>query len=494
MLPLLFSLPTDVIRDQITPFIDLLSLVKLDSATLSKQHRSNLLSYVLRDTLLPSNFILYERCLFQWLIERGIQLIQVDFPPESQPVDIEHATPVLGRAVEINLARCNSLTNECVQRLMKHINPGLWCIVLDGCSWVTDETLQIVSDLHGNSLALIFLCGCPLVTDAGVAASMLKCDSIEDVKWDNSDQIGTLAMAALANHHIVTLSFMDCPRITEDSFIQFLQGNRNALETLTLKNEQLTDRSLLAIAEHCDALQSIDISENDAFTDVGQAAIIKSCQCLTYLRTDQPGSTLAVLEHLGAQISPELTELFLGSAPLLSDAHIAAITARASKLQSLRFGESGLITDRSLQSIAVNLPNVTNVSIQICSEVGFAGVEALVRGCPNLVTLQLGMLPKVCDKCLDVISTHCKDLIEFSVTDNDLITDKGVRNLAKKCTQLVYVDFDFTKVTNLAVEYLIHSCPKLQTVALGGRGAVSQSLQNLADKRKINLLLSEPDE
>jgi len=492
MLSLLFSLPADLIRGQIAPFFDLLSMVKLDSATLSKVHRNTLLRCVLNGaTILEC--IQYEKEQFSWFILRGCRVVEVLFPAESEPEDIDHAIPVLCVADTVDLTDCFNLTNACVQRLVTNIEPGLRVLTLTNCFWLDDKTLQVIADVHGNSIVTFELRRCRLVSDAGAAYYISKCLNIEDVRWDLCDQIGTLAMAAMAEHLCTTLDNLhitSCPAVTEDSLLEFLQGNEDVLMTLTFHNNgELTDRTLLAIAEHCPSLEELQILDCKHFSDTGYSAVIKSCQCLTTLRLEFTGATTALFDLLGSDLSPDLDCLYLCGCPLLTDDHVAAITARASELRHITLSESDCVTDLSLQSIAANLPDLTHVSIQMCKNVAYPGVEALVRGCPSLVSVNLSMCPKICDACLDVVATHCEDLRFFTATDNKGITDAGVRSFT--CANLEEVDFGYSTVTDSAVKHLIHNNPQLHTVRLEGRGAVSVSLQKLADRRKIALLLSD---
>lgn len=52
MVSLIVNIPADVLCDRVTPFFDLKSLVRLDSALLSRKHRTNMLDKVLRDATL----------------------------------------------------------------------------------------------------------------------------------------------------------------------------------------------------------------------------------------------------------------------------------------------------------------------------------------------------------------------------------------------------------------------------------------------------------
>lgn len=492
MISLLLSIPVDIIRDRIAPFIDVLSLCMLDTATLSKEYRPHVLSSILHNVLLADAEIRYDKNMTKWLLKRGICVQSIVFPEDSEPSDLELATPVLALATVIHLIDCVKLTNESVQLLLQKCG-SLDSLVLAGCTWLKDDTLRTVAKHHTGLLEYI-LGDCPLITDAGTAHVLNKCPEIGEVQWDNCENVGKQAMAALANHAIVSLFISNCPGITDASLVKFFQHNKNKMDSAIIsENEQLTDKSLLAMAQHCTNILDLNVSECASFGDAGLCAVIESCQRLTALRADDCNISAVVLDKLSTHVSPHLETLWLMPCATLTEQHVSALVARSPRLTELRFSSCEGVSNRALQSIGANCAALQALSLELCANVSLQGIRSLVLGCPELVELHLLMCTGVCDHCLLEIAVHCKNLRHLRVVDNGNITDSGVRALALHCRQLEQVCFSYTAITDVAVEHLIECCPGLLSVVLQGRQAVAQSLVKLCERRNVTLTLADKD-
>lgn len=488
MIELFVSIPKDVIREKIFPFFDALALVRLDTATLSREHRPSLLSHVLDDSILKGETT-YSKDMVVWLAKRNIHVQHIAFPRQSTPEDIEIATPALSVADSIDITDCTLLTNECVQAMIVK-SGSLEGIVLDGCGWLNDETLRVIAE-QNFYLGKCHLSNCTQVTDAGVAHLLDKC-MITELQLEGCEQAGPLTMGAMYDIPMDSLNIARCARIADADVVSFLQKNKDCLLEFVLSdNDQLTDLTLLAIAEHCPTLRELDISYCAGWTDKGLCAVIESCQKLLTFKLDGCDPSPVVLDRLCTRVNPELSTLCLDSCEALTQHHVEALVSRCTKLWDLKLGSSNGVNDRALQCMGENLSGLACITLDSCSNVRLTGIQALVRGCPKLEEIHLFMCPLVCDQCLIEIATHSKGLCWLSVTDNYNLSDKGVYALAQLCATLVRIKFDYTSISDAAIDHLIQCCPLITIVELQGRNVVSESLQRLVKQRGIHIFLEE---
>jgi len=492
MLSLLLSFPEDVIRNSVSSFLDIVTLCKLDSATLSAMHRSNMLRLLLQDVVVTEKDIWYDKSMIEWLRKRGINLQRIRFPRNCDPSDIARIVPVLSKVERIDLTDCVNLTSESVIHMLQECKSAtLESVVLQGCPWVEDETLKILADLHGKSIHEFVISDCPLVTDDGAAYFLSTCSAIFVIKWENCESIGAHTMAALNRQFIVaTLSITNCPSIPDWSLVWFLQNcNGKQLWYIVLAQlEQITDQSLLAVAQHCLNLRDFHVTECDEVTDIGVCAVIEACQQLSLLRVVACDVSALVMETLSRHASPHLVELLTNS-PGLTEKQAQALATRCTRLQELQIYNAESLTDRALQRFGENMHSLKKLTIGQCPDFTCSGVQALVQGCPHLEELHFFRCPYVCDECLRHIAVNCGNLCQLHVTHNSLITDAGISLIAERCKYLQFIGLDATLITEVAVQQLVVACPELQIVSLDDGTALSPELVQLANSRGIAIML-----
>lgn len=485
MIDLLVLIPREVIRDKIFPFYDVLSLVRLDSATLSQEHRPNMLCHVLHDSVVAGDTT-YNRGMAVWLAKRNIHVQNIQFPKETEPEDLEIATPVMSVADSINLSFCAKLTNECVKTMISE-SGSLKSIALEECKWLEDDTLLAIAQ-HSYALEQCLLSNCPLVTDAGLACFINKC-TVVDLQLLNCRQVGELSMSALVDNCISSLNISMCPLVTDADVVRFVQSSDDLLCDFILSdNDQLTDLSLLAIAEHCPTLRSLDVSHNSRWTDTGLCRVIEACQLYAF-RADGCELSPTMLERLCTRVNPDLSTLCIDPCAALTEQLLEALVTRCTLMWDLKLSHTDGVNDRTLRCMGENLPSLACITLDSCPNVRLEGLRALVRGCPNLEEIHLLACPLVCDQCLIEIAEHSKGLCWLSLTDNANVTDSGVRALAQLSGTLMRMKLINTSITDDAIEYLVKCCPLITMLELEGRNVVSPSLQRLAEQRGIHMWL-----
>lgn len=492
---LFLSILEDVVRDRVSPFLDLLSLVRLDSALLVKEHRPNVLRNFLRNATLTDE-VCYNFAQTEWLIMRGVHVTILRFPPDAVPSDVVFATSILSEALFVDMDNCTNFTNESVQYLLRHCESkslrGLGC---EGCEWLSDETLKVLADHHGHSLNQFFLSECSSVTDAGAAYVLSHSPGICDVQWEGCEQVGVLAMAALVNHSVETFFAVNCPAIPEGCIIAFLERNSDFLRSVALgQNQHLGDATLLTLARHCPSLETLNINECEGFGNFGLCAVVQSCQKLTELSMDDVNISTVVLECMCTHLSPVLTSLCMAGCAEFGPEHLPAIVQRTPMLREIALGRSAGLNDHALKGIGAHCSNLVSVTIQECDEITFPGIKALTKNNPNLMELNFSMCPNVCDRSLTAIAKFCPVLRQLNVAGNPTITDQGTSAIAKYSAKLESINLGYTYITEKGLVRVMKACRALHTVEFHGRVRVeglSEVLMNYAARRKITLVTED---
>lgn len=116
MLKILLSISRDVVISQIVPFLDLISLTKLDTATMSHEHRSDALVHIFTDVTMSGDEVCtYCKEMINWLSCRKVCISKIRFPRNITDVDLAFSAPAIANAKYIDLTGCNDVTNGGVQ-------------------------------------------------------------------------------------------------------------------------------------------------------------------------------------------------------------------------------------------------------------------------------------------------------------------------------------------------------------------------------------------
>lgn len=163
------------------------------------------------------------------------------------------------------------------------------------CLRLTDAALQVVGELHAQSLQRINFSYCRQISDDGVTALVQHCSRLQSVKLKGCPAVTTSVVIAIAE---------SCPEL--DTLL--VGGARN-----------LTDDALRALADHCPRLSTLDISRSNPFglgrggvSNAGLVYLAASCSVLKHLILAGQGRlSHSVLGSL-ASSCPELTTLDIG--------------------------------------------------------------------------------------------------------------------------------------------------------------------------------------
>ncbi|KAI8368427.1 hypothetical protein EDC96DRAFT_574280 [Choanephora cucurbitarum] len=158
---------------------------------------------------------------------------------------------LLPNLVYLNLSACTSLTDAALLAFFEH-HPHPTCLThltLSSCARLTDASVRTIS-LYATHLTHLALSGCVLLSDHGLSFLCLRLQLVY-LDLEDIQQITGLTLTSIGNHQrqLEHLCLSNCIQLSDDDLIQLLVRS-SRLSHLELDNCPITDRTVLAIANH----------------------------------------------------------------------------------------------------------------------------------------------------------------------------------------------------------------------------------------------------
>ncbi|RWS15146.1 F-box/LRR-repeat protein 14-like protein [Dinothrombium tinctorium] len=307
----------------------------------------------------------------------------------------------------------------------------------------------------------------------------------------------SLREVTLGVPNLERLTLTGCYNLTDEKLIFAFSEDNYSLTELNLSMcKQITDRSILKIAQHLKFLQSLDLGGCSNITNsllttvrlqlkklkrlnlrscrnITDSGIAKLCgqtlsNCVdsTHCINEEPNK---VLEYLGLQDCQKLT-----------DEALRYISVGFSNMKSINLSFCSGITDVGLKHLST-ISQLNELNLRSCVNITDAGIKYLSDAGLKLRSLDISFCDKIGDQSLSYISQglcylHSLSLNSCSITDdglmkiaqtlNDLsmlnigqcnrITDKGLNAIAESCRSLRTIDiYGCTRITNIDVHTML---------------------------------------
>ncbi|XP_015270539.1 PREDICTED: F-box/LRR-repeat protein 13 [Gekko japonicus] len=256
-------------------------------------------------------------------------------------------------------------------------------IKIEGSNRITDLSFKMMSK-HWPCLDRICMTDCQKITDTGLKL-----------------------IAPLAN--IAVLNLSDCMRISDAGLKSFVEGFAGSkIRELTLANcSNITDGSLIKIAQRCASLVYLNL---------------RSCQAVT----DNGIEVLAML--------PSLTHINV-SGIVISDQTLEAL-GRNGKIKEITISECKSISDAGIKRFCMDVKHLDYMDFSFCRQLSNQSIKHLSFNCHKLTSLSMVGCPRVTDIGLQYLGAVCTYLHYLDISGCVNITDKALKSLWKSCLQL----------------------------------------------------------
>ena len=252
---------------------------------------------------------------------------------------------------------------------------------------------------------------------------------------------------------------VSCPRLSVVDFTCRLDATALSLN--------LTDIGLIAIAELCPLLKSIDVRQG-CFTDAALAALTENCPKLTSLIVGGFGGGIsnAGVRTIVQQYGSQLTSIHFENCTNLGDDAIIAIPKHCPRLIAVGFPDSAM-TGAGMVALAQHYPRLTSVDFHGCYELTDADMVTFVQHCPLLTRVDISDCAQLTDRAVVTLAEKCKQLALVNAIGCTWLADNTLIALGKHCPLLTTVDFtECSLVTDSGVIALAEGCTLLTSVGV----------------------------
>lgn len=368
-------------------------------------------------------------------------LIARHFGRNVQDLDVSDSAVVdvnwfktLGAAIDcpaitsLTAARCSGITDKAIEIFARKKGPVLRALYLPGCKDVSDDGIDFVAK-HCKGLRSIDLSGCPRVRERAVFA-LSNLTGLQDVALDDCVEVSDDALRQLfiSVTQLKSLSIRGCASVTEEG-LRFMHEMPVPWGTRKHRN--------------CTFLHTFRIGRNSYISDEFMMVLTVMCPNLRVLEVT--GCRLVGGDQAMGKIGGllKLQELILEALPRVSDQGIREFFCDLPRraLKKLSLAGCTKVTDVSLKCVAKNGRNLRELHLDRNVSVTDHGFGYLSKGlAPNLRILQ---------------ATHL-----------GMVSDNGVRLLARKCLQLTDIDLSHCLRITPACLPALRRLRKLDTLGL----------------------------
>ncbi|KAI9319484.1 hypothetical protein BX666DRAFT_2094067 [Dichotomocladium elegans] len=357
----------------------------------------------------------------------------------SQPSDLHHCAVTCkswsAHALELlwykpNFFRSNAWTS--FSNVLRDTQPSLYPYTLYLrrinlsmlASQVSDSDLATLSACE--RLERITLAGCSLLTDQGILAFLGK----------------------QPRRHLVSIDLSDVTNVSDVSIkrIALICPNLQGLNLCMCKDglrqfENVTDDSVVMLAERCTNLRRIKLNNCVKVTDISAIMLADRCPALLeidLMNCDITNESLYVIFNK----SRELRELRLNNCTNLNDlafidsslARIPPSSITASpyydQLRILDLTSVFSLTDDAVRLIVSVAPKIRNLILNKCHSITDESVLAICDLGRYLHFLHLGHCTQLTDYSITQLARHCTRIRYLDLANCALLTDQSVGELA----------------------------------------------------------------
>lgn len=204
---------------------------------------------------------------------------------------------------------------------------------------------------------------------------VVNCDLL-DFEDDEAD----VDLGAVVEREVLAITRLElCSTRIGDHHVISLLRRSPGLRTLDLANASITDETLLALAKHCPALDSLRLQMVPDISSRGIKAIVMGCSKLRVLSLGWVTSAKDFCPYI-AEHCKNLERLDLsGCCSEMTDDRVRDITVGTPKLQILDLSDCYHLTNDSIDHICDNLPQISSVSFSRCHLITVAAMWRLAK-------------------------------------------------------------------------------------------------------------------
>ena len=257
-----------------------------------------------------------------------------------------------------------------------------------------------------------------------------------------------------------------------------------SLQTLAIMSFCLTDTAIIAIAEHCTNLKRLELYETNLLTYT--ALITLSKHCLPHEVLSIPWIPIPSVE-VAAQCAHALSRIqrLKPTPSMCTDVpslYIGYLTSLETLDLSESLGESSIVD--ILTAVTLHCPQIHTVAVSCSTDVIVEHLIVLARSNSSLTSVNLRQATALTDASLIELAGYSTRLTGIRIKDSHLVTDTGITALVGILSKLSSINLNnCPRLSDVCVLALSEHCTLLESFIL-------QQCDQLTEEAIVPLALS----
>lgn len=291
-----------------------------------------------------------------------------------------------------------------------------------------------------------------------------------------------------------SLDLSQYPDLSMDKLVNIITRRPN-LKSLDLSSyDNLTDAVATAIGNASPNLESISLGQGDGEEFI--PVVTEKCKGLKTIKAameiyDDIANTLltdcTILSELylrnWAIFTPDAIDLMIPifnrlrvlsfhiEDSLFDARNLFLIAQKCRELRTLVLDGFASVTDETLDLFATRNPDLETIDLSNSTLSSCEEVASSLAKCSKLQNLNLSYLDfdgeLITDDDLKKIISQQRGLRKLNVSNNDYISNKGLRHIATFCKQLTHLDISGCEINNRGVASIVNNCKELTHLSIG---------------------------
>ena len=382
--------------------------------------------------------------------------------------------PSVSMLRQLELTRCEQLTDDALARIT--VCASLQLLDLSYCTGLTDGALAHVATLR--SLQILSIESCARLTDNALShlPALPQLHSL------------SVSFCAFTDYGLQYLTHCAPLEFLQLCYVQQISGRGlqaliplPSLVNLNLGHSSVKDNDLVPLRE-LTRLSALNL-ESVEVTDAGLANLA-TLDALTSLNLHEIHNVSDKTLELLSTGCTRLQSLYFSYTELVTDRGLASLARLAPTLRVLEMPECEQVTDEACRHIA-KLSQLTTLDLTGCYRISDEGIQQLA-GLSNLTLLNLGMLKSLTDEACEAIS-HLSHLLSLELNSCSHLSAQSAQSIARIATLRSLSVSEVRGWDDTAIAYLLQ-LEQLDALCLSGTSISAVSLRRLLGMRYLKEL------
>ncbi|KAK9768383.1 hypothetical protein K7432_001043 [Basidiobolus ranarum] len=307
-------------------------------------------------------------------------------------------------------------------------------IDLTNCYKLSDATVSAVSS-HCKNLKSFSIAGCASISDSALSTLAQGCPKLQELSVKLCYIDGS-SLTPIINGcpELTSLNLSHCQSISRQNLESVFDTGRE-FESLQLEYCQVTRSVVQKIALHSSRLRHLNLNNVYILADSTIIDLVHRSSQLTYLSVASSSVSDSGILAL-AQNCRKLKSVNMSYCGGVTSRSVSALATQCSEIEQLSMAYCDNISDMGIVAIANSLPSIRNIDITCCPKISNISVQTLLEKCLVLENLKMAYCAHVTRAAVQDIPAELLELRSFDISGMQDLEDEDIRKIIKKFPKL----------------------------------------------------------